>query len=707
MFIKRLVSLIFITAMSTTPFIISADQPKLALSEIQRKAEKFNVIIKVPEFEQKPEDIFLLVTNTINNANTGLEIICKRVTNEITFENTVQELDHVLYEPKVVANKLFLMKETSKIPQIRQAATDAIKLLQDWFVTIDYREDLYKAVKAVVDSKPKLAGEDAKLLEETYRDFLRAGMHLPQKERSEIEQLRKDLAKLCTDFDSNISSEKCPITFSKEELIGVPESFLNQEDIKTGKDEYTIYANITWHFTVIMENAKNEETRKRLQIARFNLAKEKNAMLLQKIVELRDLIATKLGYKSWADYVIEPYMAKTSSAAIKFLQDLKEGLQPGFDRELAAFRELKVSETGNTNATINIWDWRYYSNKLKQDKYKIDTEALRAYFQCDQVLNGMFRIFEKVFNIKIQEIEPPWKWSDDLRLCAISDATSEKPLGLMYLDLYPRDGKYNHFAQFSIIEGKLMPSGYYQRPTVALVCNFPPHSAEHPSLLSHQEVVTLFHEFGHALHSILTTARYSRFSGTSVARDFVEVPSQVLENWAWDKSVLDTFARDYRDPSKKIPAEVLDQLKKSKQCGIATFYRRQLAFGLLDLNLHTQVKYAKGPDCVDLSNRIISETFLPVPPSTAFVAYFGHLTGYDAGYYGYAWAEALAADLATVFENSKEGFMDTNTGSKLRNLIFAPGGSVDPNQLVENFLGRKPSQKPFLKTLGIESDLKK
>jgi Zn-dependent oligopeptidase len=218
-------------------------------------------------------------------------------------------------------------------------------------------------------------------------------------------------------------------------------------------------------------------------------------------------------------------------------------------------------------------------------------------------------------------------------------------------------------------------------------------------------VETLFHEFGHAMHSIMTRAKYARFAGTSVPRDFVEAPSQMLENWVWDKKVLDSFAADYRDPSKKIPAEILAKLKEAKLATEGTRYRRQIAFGLMDLRLHTQIHDSNAKEALPLSNEVLSSVFLPMAPDTAFVAYFGHLMHYDAGYYGYAWADAIAADMATVFERSPNGYFDQAAGHRLRTEIYEPGDSRDVNVSIEKFLGRTRSIEPFLKKIGIGSSL--
>jgi len=318
------------------------------------------------------------------------------------------------------------------------------------------------------------------------------------------------------------------------------------------------------------------------------------------------------------------------------------------------------------------------------------------------VTAGMFAIYQRIFGVSFQRVDPPYKWVDDLQLWAVMDTKTGEPLGFFYLDLFPREGKYNHFAVFGITEGKRLADGTYQRPVCSLVCNFPPPSPDKPSLLKHGDVETLFHEFGHAMHGVLTRAKFSRFSGSSVPRDFVEAPSQMLENWVWDKNVLDSFAADYRDPSKKIPPQILGQLKAAKYAVYGCFYRRQLSFGLMDLNLHTQITEANVNDAIPFANRTLNEVFLPVPENTALVAYFGHFTGYDAGYYGYAWADAIAADMATVFEKAPEGFFDVNAGRRLRDEIYAVGDSRDVNVSIEKFLGRQRSIEPFLKKIGVQ-----
>ena len=685
--------------------VVSAAELK-TVDDFRAAAAKANAVLTIPDWAETPEAVETAMRNAIAKANAALNQIGAQDLGKVTFKSTVVALDDATYQASLAANKATIIKETNTNPAMRTAAENAVKAFQDWAVGVDYREDVYKAIKAFADAHPKLTGEDEKLLTETVRDYRRAGLDLAPDQRKEVEQLRKELVKLGTDFDTNIVKADAPVMFTKADLDGLPESFFASPGIKTGDDVYTVKANVTWQFNTVEENAKNEATRKQLYLVRDTLAKD-NVSVLNQMLALRNQIALRLGYKSWDDYQTEVKMAKTGANAEKYINDLVTGIQPKFDSELVELQKLKGADTNDPNAKIMVWDWRYYSNQRNKEKYAVDKEALRAYFPFQKVLDGMFNIYQSIFALKFEKIAAPYKWIDDLQLYLVTDSASGEPLGIFYLDMFPREGKFNHFAEFDIISGKLLPSGKYQRPTVALLCNFPPASGDAPSLMTHQDVETLFHEFGHALHSIVTRAKYGRFAGTHVPGDFVEAPSQMLQNWVWDKKVLDTFAADYRDQSKKIPAEVVRKLNDAKLANAGIFYRRQFAFASLDLALHDPHPEEMPYDCVAISNPILEKVFLPIDPSTTFVSYFGHLNGYDAGYYGYAWADAIAADMATVFEKAKDGYLDKQAGMKLRREIYEPGDSRDVNESIEKFLGRKQSIEPFLKKIGIHAQDKK
>jgi len=686
---------------------LSAAEQLKSVDEFRDAAAKANAVLTIPDWEQTPEAVEASMKDAIAKANTALDHIGTQDLGKVTFKSTVVALDDLTYQAGIAANRAVLIKETNTNPAMRSAAENAVKAFQDWAVGIDYREDVYKAIKAFADTHPKLTGEDAKLLKETLRDYRRAGLDLPPNQRKEVEQLRKELSKLGTDFDTNIVKASAPVVFTKAELDGLPESFFASPGIKTGDNAYTVMANVTWQFNTVEENAKSEATRKKLYVIRETLAKDTNVPVLNQMLGLRNKIALRLGYKSWDDFQTEIKMAKTSANAKTYINDLVTGIQPKFDSEVAELQKLKAADTNDPNAKIDVWDWRYYNNQRNKQKYAVDKEALRAYFPFQKVLDGMFNIYQSIFGLKFEKITVSYKWIDDLQLYLVTDSATGEPLGMFYLDMFPREGKFNHFAQFDVISGKLLPDGKYQRPTVALLCNFPPATADKPSLLTHSDVETLFHEFGHALHSIVTRAKYGRFAGAHVPGDFVEAPSQMLQNWVWDKKVLDTFAADYRDPSKKIPAEIIKKMNDAKLANAGVFYRRQFAFASLDLALHDQHPEDGPYDCVAISNPILEKVFLPIDSSTTFVSYFGHLNGYDAGYYGYAWADAIAADMATVFETAKDGYFDKQAGLRLRRDIYEPGDSRDVNVSIEKFLGRKQSVQPFLKKIGIGPQDKK
>jgi len=674
-----------------------------SVAEFQKRAADYKEIISLPEFETTPAAVAAAAAKAIADGNAALDVIGKLSPKAVNFDNTVRALDYLSYVAGTTGNRLEIIKNASPDEAMRNAATVGVDRLDDWSVSTNYRQDVFDAVKAYARTMPNLQGEDARLFEQTMRDYRRAGLDLPKDQQKEIEDLFQQLSKLETDFQNNIRDTHSPIHFTRAELAGVPPDLLEEKGVKTGPDDYTIDANVTFQVLAVMDNCSVEATRKKLNFARESRTMEKNVPLMQQIVGIRDTLAEKLHYHSWADYRIEPMMAKNADTALAFLNDLEKGLQPKFDAENVELRKLKAAETGDSNAEIHMWDWRYFSEKLHEQKFHIDEEALRVYFPYQNVLQGMFNCYQTIFGIKIDRVTPPYKWVDDLRLYAVSDAKTDEPLGLFYLDMFPREGKYNHFAQFGIIEGVRLPDGRYQRPTVALICNFPPPTPGKPSLMTQDDVVTIFHEFGHAMHSILTRANYGRFAGTNVPRDFVEAPSQMLEYWGWDKGVLDSFAADYRDPSKKIPAEILDQLKDSEKATIGNSYRRQLGFALLDLAIHMPSENGEKKDVVKISNDIMSKVFYPVEPGTATIASFDHLCGgYDAGYYGYAWADAIAADMATVFQKAPKRFFDPDAGRRLRDEIYSRGDARDVNISIEKFLGRKRSLEPFLEKLGIK-----
>jgi Zn-dependent oligopeptidase len=680
----------------------TAEKPQLTLTQLQEQAAKFNTVLTPFDWESTPEQITSEADGAIASANRELDNIGKLTASQLTFENTIRALDDVGFELQTVHHRLDIIEQAHPDPKMRSAAVEAVQKLNDFDVGIDYREDVYRSIRAYAETKPQLHPVEQRLLDFTLRDYKRAGLTLDEAKRRQVESLRKQIAFWDTHFAVNNNNASAKLTFSKDDLEGVPATFLSE--VKSGEDQYTVDANVAPQFLTVASNCVKEETRKKLQIARDTRAKDKNLPIAAKVISLRAQLAALLGYQSWADYQTETRMVKSGANALDFLEKLKSGLQPKYDEEIAEFKKIKAGFSGSTNPDVKIWDWYFVSNQLEKQKYAIDEEALRVYFPMDRVLQGMFAVYERIFGIRIEPLEPPAKYVDDLKLYAIIDSATSQPLGLLYMDLFPRPGKYNHFATFSGIDGKLLANGKYQRPTAELICNFPPPSANAPSLLDHQEVTTIFHEFGHAMHAILTTVDYASFSGLNVPQDFVEAPSQMLEYFTWDKNVLDSFAADYRDPTKKIPGEILAKLKEADLATKACWYRRQLSFAIMDLKLHMPLTADQKANLNGYANSILDEVFFPSDSSGAMLASFGHLfDGYDAGYYGYAWADAIAADMASVFQKSPEGFLDPTVGRRLRDDVYAVGNSRDVADSVERFLGRKQSVQPFLKKVGIDS----
>src|SRR5947207_2196536 len=337
------------------------------VDDFRAAAAKANAVLTIPDWEQTPEAVDAMTKNAIATANKALDQIGAQDLSKVTFKSTIVALDDLTYQAGNAANKAVIIKESNTNEKMRSAAENAVKEFQDWAVGIDYREDVYKALKAFADTKPKLSGEDKKLFDETMRDYRRAGLDLPPEKRKEVEQLRKDLAKLGTDFDTNIVNAKVPLLFTKAELDGVPESFLEAPGVKNKQDtrnpaaavdvltdSYTVLANVTWHYNTVEDNAKNEATRKKLYVTRDSLAKDTNQTVLNQMLALRNKIALRLGYKSWDDFQTEIKMAKTGAGAKSYIDNLVSGIQPKFAAEVGEMQKMKAEDTHNPDAKIGI-----------------------------------------------------------------------------------------------------------------------------------------------------------------------------------------------------------------------------------------------------------------------------------------------------------------------------------------------------------------
>ena len=672
-------------------------------NEAQNSAE-YDVINDLPIWEKTSAELQTAFEKVIATANAKLNKIASIADEKLTFKNTLEALDTIYYQVDLVGNRVGLLAATSTDKSVREKATELETAFSKWYVDVEARKDIYLKVKSYADNRSeKLNSIQLKYLSETLRSYKRAGFDLSEASQKKAVALKKELSELTTKIDENIKKAGAnKIIFTKEEMKGMPESALSQLDKKG--ETYVAKAGVTYQVYAVLENSPIEAIRKKVMTLRNQRALNENKKLTEEVVRKRAQLANVLGYKTWADYKTEIKMAKTGKTALDFVDGLISGLEPKLAAELAELTKLKIKETKNPNAVINSWDIRYYKKKYEKASFDLDKDSLKKYFEYRNTLKGMFALFEGLFKLKVEFVKAPYVWASDVELVKISDAVTGKPLGFLYLDMFPRPDqeKYGHFAMFTIRSGKVLANGKYRRPVASLVCNFPRAKDGKPSLLTFDHVETLFHEFGHALHGIITESPLASFAGTRVARDFVEAPSQMLEAWVNDKDVLDTFAKNYKDPSDKFPALALDKIEKATLATIGLHYRRQLAFGKMDLVLHQNIGPTQEFDIEKVTNQILKEVYFEFPEKTAMINSFGHLWGgYDAGYYGYAWADSLSADMTSLFESAPDGFLDVETGMRLRREIYEVGSTRDINTSIEKFLGRPSNNKAFLKKLGI------
>ncbi len=665
-------------------------------------ANSSDIILTQPQFPQSEVEIKQLYNDFLAYYHDRVDSWLALDDEVLTFENTILMLEDLGSQAGDLFGILGIVENAFPQAALREQAHKTSLEFEQFFLAEAYREDVYKKTKTYLDNLDRpLSALEQRLADDILNDYKRIGLHLPKEQQQQLQALQQELSELTSLFSKNIRETQLPITVNLEQLAGIPQDFLDSlaktTDKNSGKEQVTLYANRNPHYRQVITYAKDESLRQQFSTARASLAKDKNEDLLFTILQKRQSFAALLGYETWAAYKVADRMAKTPATVLNFLDDLAVAVQPKLKEEQQQLINLKAQ---TSTKPFKLWDVSYYKQLYLKEHYQFDSQVLKNYFSMEASLQGMFELYELLFGIKIEQIENPDPWSEGVTLHTITDTQSQETLGLFYLDLYPREGKYNHFAQFGIIDARVNYEGKKQRPTVALICNFSPPLGEQPSLLSIGEVETLFHEFGHVLHSVLTQAPYGRFSGTSVPRDFVEAPSQVLEYWVKEKAVLDRFAKHWKT-GESIPNEYLVSLKASEQAFMGTQYARQVGYARVDFTLHQQgYSYKNGAELTKLTNQILLDNYnLNQPEGSSFICGFGHLMGYDASYYGYAWSDVIAADMASEF--AKTDYINPELGMKLRKTIFEVGNTIDINESITNFLGRERSFKPFQEKLGI------
>jgi Zn-dependent oligopeptidase len=648
-------------------------------------------------FDRTPEQIVAHCRSAKTRAEEALKGVAAATPQARTFDNTVAGLDRILFDLSDEAASDVFLEQVAVSSAVRDAGNQCDVLLSQFSVDVYSREDLYRAVKEYAAKKEPLTGEDARLLDKTLLDFKRSGLELPPQTRDQVRDMRKRLAKLEADFGKNIDDDQGFVLFSSAQLAGLPDAFVAK--LERVGDRYKVGIDYPSYFP-FMENARDPNARRLLEEKFDDRAAAANLPIFKEALDLRFKAARLLGYRSHADFAIEPNMAKDPATVNAFLARLRRRLKPLGQEELEVLQAFKRAMEGrSSDGIIHAWDWRYYDNLLRKTKYQVDQERVREYFPADLVVEQLLKVYETMLSVRFRQIPDAATWHPDVKLYEITDASGGAPIGYFYMDLFPREGKYSHAAAFSLITERARTDGSARKPVSAIVANLDKPSADRPSLLDHEEVETIFHEFGHIMHQTLTKTRYGRFSGSNVARDFVEAPSQMLENWVWDADVLQSLSGHYKDRSKKLPKELLDKMLAAKNADVALVNLRQLLFGTVDMDYHS----ARPPSDTtkDYARAMREVSLIPMSDGTHPEASFGHLMGgYDAGYYGYLWSKVYAQDMHSVFK--AHGLLNPEFGRRYRTEILEKGSSRDELDSLKAFLGRDPNEDAFMESIGLK-----
>lgn len=602
-----------------------------------------------------------------------------------TFENTVLALERSGSEYRQKIHFVSFLSEVSPHKNVREAAHKMAEDFSKKIVDVVYDEGIYRALCEYASKKECLAGEDKILFEDMMRDYRRMGFDLPKKKQELLKKNLKELSHLSLSFRKNINDYKDFITLTETEATGLSERFLSGLK-KDAKGRYVV----TLEYPDIgpfLENSPNDRKRKEIVDKNARKGGPKNIALLKRIIALRHKNATMLGYKTFAHYAIEDRMAQNPETVMKFLNEIKKRVGRGARKDKDELIAFKRACTKNPRATSEYYD-SYYVHQLQKQTYSIDSETVREYFPFPKVKEGVFEIYQKLLGVTFKRVTNHSLWHSDVELYAITD--NKKEIAYFAMDLFPREGKYGHAAAFDLINGRVQ-NDTYVAPFAALVCNFPKPTNKSPSLLSHDEVETFFHEFGHIMHDVLTKARYESQSGFHVAWDYVEMPSQMLENWVWKKEILGKISGHYKT-GKRLPNTLITNMLRAEKFRISTMYQRQMLLSLFDMELHLSGT-GKAPH--HEYRAMVKKTMgYTLPDTQLFPAGFGHIVGgYEAGYYSYAWAKVYAQDMFTRFE--KEGLLNRRTGRDYRTWILEKGSSMHEMELIKKFLGRKPSMTAF------------
>jgi peptidyl-dipeptidase Dcp len=676
------------------------ENPLLKASPLKNKAPQFDLY--------KESDFLPAVEEAIAMARNEIDAI-KNNPDAPNFENTIVAMEMIGETLGNVTSVFYNLLSAAGTDGLQDLAGKIGPLNAKFGNDISLDPDLFARVKAVYDQKDTLTltEEQETLLENNYKGFIRGGALLDDAKKQRLREISERLSTLGPDFNNNVmkSSEKFQLFITDEkELEGLPESALaaakDAAEEAGKKDAYLITLDYP-SFGPVIRFAQNRELREKIWRAynsrAFNDEWDNSATLLE-IVNLRHERAQLLGYKSHAEYVLERRMAKDPRVVFDFLEQLKLTYKPAALKDLEDLRAYALKTDGIKE--LMQWDVSYYSEKLMQERFDFSDEELRPYFPLDNVLDGVFDHFSKLFNLRFTKSDDYSVWHKDVVAYDVHDETDNRFVGTFYADFFPRKGKKSGAWKTSFRDQGLS-GGQLERPIISIVCNFTKPTKDTPSLLSFDEVSTLFHEMGHAVHGLLSDVTYSSLAGTNVLWDFVELPSQVQENWALEKETLDLFARHYQT-GDKIPADKIQKLRDSKNFMVGWVGLRQVSLGTIDMKWHSQdpsnikdVGTFEDDAVKDLSffNRLAG------PTSLSFSHIFGG--GYAAGYYSYKWAEVLDADTFELFK--EKGLYDRKAADAYKNEILSKGGSASPSVLYARFRGRQADPAALLRREGLQN----
>lgn len=665
--------------------------------------QKFNTVpfSKIKEKHYKPA-----IKKAIEIAEKEIDEIVKSKGTP-TFKNTLEALDKSGETLSRITAIFFNLNSAETNDKIQKIAQEVSPWLSEFKNNMILNKELFARIKWVYQQKDnlKLSAEQGTLLNKTYKNFVRNGANLSSEKKSDLRKIDSELSKLSLQFGENVLAEtnafKMIIT-DENDLEGLPESAK-----ETAKESAKQKGKTGWLFTLdhpsyipFVTYAKNRELRKKITIAfgrkGFQNNKFNNEQIVLKIVKLRYKRAKLLGYKSHADFVLEERMAKTPKKVFNFLNDLLIKAKPTAQKE---FKKLEdYAKKLDKIDRLEKWDTAYYSEKLKKDLFSLNEELLKPYFKLENVIKGVFKISGLLYNLQFTEIKTIDKYHQDVKTYSVTD-NSGKFVSYLYADFHPRAGKRGG-AWMTSYKSQYIENEKNERPQISIVCNFTKPTQNKPSLLTFNEVTTLFHEFGHALHGMLANTTYKSLSGTSVLWDFVELPSQVLENWCYEKEALELFAKHYKT-GETISMQYIKKIKESANFNEGMQTLRQLSFGLLDMSWHST-------NPLHISNvkqhevEIFAKTQLyPDVAENCMSTSFSHIFqgGYSSGYYSYKWAEVLDAD---AFEYFKEnGIFNKEIANKFKNNILLKGGTEEPMKLYKRFRGREPRIEALLKRAGL------